>query len=96
MKSYLTLLAAASVLASTAVAAAEELSRGTIKKIDVAGQRVTIAHGPIKNLGMMPMTMTFKVKEPALIKAVSVGDEVRFRVEMVDGDYTVVRIEPAK
>ncbi|MFN4148906.1 MAG: copper-binding protein [Rhodocyclaceae bacterium] len=96
MKSYITLLAATSVLVSTTVAAAEELSEGTIKKIDVAGQRLTIAHGPIKNLGMMAMTMSFKVKDAAMLKAIKEGDKVRFRVEMVDGDYTVVRIEPAK
>ncbi|MFN6960873.1 MAG: copper-binding protein [Rhodocyclaceae bacterium] len=96
MKSIVSLLAATSLVFSLAVSAAEELSEGTVKKIDAPTQRIMLAHGPIKNLGMMPMTMMFKVKDAAMLKAVKEGDKVRFRVEILDGDYTVVRIEPAK
>lgn len=96
MKSLFSSLAVASLVFSIHAVAAEELSEGTIKKIDTAGQRLMLAHGPIKNLGMMPMTMMFKVKDAAMLKTVSVGDKVRFRVEYLDGEYTVVRIEPAK
>ncbi|WP_126444072.1 copper-binding protein [Sulfuricystis multivorans] len=96
MKSLVSLLAAASLLVSVHVSAAEELSEGTVKKIDVPTQRIMLAHGPIENLGMMPMTMMFKVKEPAMLKTVSVGDKVRFRVEYIDGNYTITRLEPAK
>ncbi|MDI6751184.1 MAG: copper-binding protein [Rhodocyclaceae bacterium] len=96
MKSLASLLAAASLLFSAHVSAAEELSEGTVKKIDAPAQRIMLAHGPIKNLGMMPMTMMFKVKEPAMLKAVSVGDKVRFRVEDIGGNYTITRLERAK
>ncbi|MEW5782386.1 MAG: copper-binding protein [Pseudomonadota bacterium] len=96
MKSLASLLAAASLLVSAHVSAAEELSEGIVKKIDAPTQRIMLAHGPIKNLGMMPMTMMFKVKEPAMLKAVSVGDKVRFRVEDIGGNYTITRLEAAK
>lgn len=96
MKSLLSTLAAASLILTFPAVAAEELSEGTVKKIDAPTQRVMLQHGPIKNLGMPPMTMMFKVKEPAMLKAVSVGDKVRFRVEYIGGEYLVVRIEPAK
>ncbi|WP_131110442.1 copper-binding protein [Sulfuricystis thermophila] len=96
MKSLASLLAAASLLVSAHVSAAEELSEGIVKKIDAPTQRIMLAHGPIKNLGMMPMTMMFKVKEPAMLKAVSVGDKVRFRVEDIGGNYTITRLERAK
>ncbi len=76
--------------------AAADLSEGTVKKIDTPSQRVMLAHGPIANLGMGPMTMMFKVKDAALLKPLKVGDKVRFRVEDVGGDYTIVRIEAAK
>lgn len=72
------------------------LSEGTVKKIDAASQRVMLAHGPIENIGMGPMTMMFKVKDPAMLKQLKDGEKVRFRVEDVGGEYTVVRIEAAK
>lgn len=96
MKSIVSLLAATSLFFSINVFAAEELSEGTVKKIDAPTQRIMLAHGPIKNLGMMPMTMMFKVKEPAMLKAVSVGDKVRFRVEDLGGNYTITHLEAAK
>jgi Cu(I)/Ag(I) efflux system periplasmic protein CusF len=37
------------------------LSQGTIKKIDKAAGRITIAHGRLENLAMPAITMTFKV-----------------------------------
>lgn len=98
MKTILRALAIASLVLSLPLSAADNaaLSEGTIKKIDPSGQRVTLAHGQIANINMPPMTMSFKVKEAALLKVVKEGDKVRFRVEDIGGDYTVVRIEPAK
>ncbi|MEW6163945.1 MAG: copper-binding protein [Pseudomonadota bacterium] len=90
-------LATACLLAGTSLfAIAADLSEGTVKKIDTASQRVMLAHGPIENLGMPPMTMMFKVKDAAMLKKLKDGEKVRFRVEEVDGAYTIVRIEPAK
>lgn len=103
MKSVLRALAAFSAVASlvlplSAFAAdnAAALSEGTVKKIDAATQRVMLSHGPIENIGMGPMTMMFKVKDPAMLKKLKDGEKVRFRVEDVGGDYTIVRIEAAK
>jgi Cu/Ag efflux protein CusF len=103
MKSlFLRALAVASLLlplsASFALSAteADALSEGTVKKIDVASQRVMLAHGPIANIGMPSMTMMFKVKDPAMLKPLKDGAKVRFRVEELGGEYTVVRIDPAK
>lgn len=95
LRTFRTLLAAASLLFPVSLFAADTLSEGTIKKIDAASQRVMLAHGPIANLGMPPMTMMFKVKDAALLKPLKEGDKVRFRVEDVGGDYTIVRIEAA-
>jgi Cu/Ag efflux protein CusF len=73
-----------------------ELSEGTVKKIDQSTHRVMLAHGPIANIGMPPMTMMFKVMDPAMLKKLKDGDKVRFRVEEIEGDYTIVRIEAVK
>ncbi len=96
MKFVLRALAIASLVLPFSLFAADDLSEGTVKKIDAPSQRVMLAHGPIKNLGMMPMTMMFKVKDPAMLKQIKDGQKVRFRVEDVGGEYTIVRIEAAK
>jgi Cu/Ag efflux protein CusF len=99
MKSILRALAIASLalpLAAFPAEKADALSEGTVKKIDVANQRVMLKHGAIANLGMAPMTMMFKVRDPAQLKKLKDGDQVRFRAEEIGGDYTVVRIEPAR
>ena len=99
-KALLFLLAVASketaLLLPFSLFAADNLSEGTVKKIDTATQRVMLAHGPIANLGMGPMTMMFKVKEPAMLKTLKDGDKVRFRVEDIGGAYTIVHIEAKK
>lgn len=48
---------------STAVAT--KMVDGQVKKIDKAAGKVTLAHGPLANLGMdiHPMTMVFRVKD---------------------------------
>lgn len=96
MKSILRTLAIATLLAPFSLFAADGLSEGTVKKIDAPSQRVMLAHGPIANIGMAPMTMMFKVKDPAMLKQLKDGDKVRFRVEDVGGEYTIVRIQAAK
>ena len=69
---------------------------GVIKKLDLAAGKVTIAHGEIVNLKMPPMTMSFKAKDPAMLKPWKEGDKVRFRSADVKGTLTVISIEAAK
>ena len=98
MKSVFRALAVASLLTpfSLSVFAADKLAEGTVKKIDAPTQRVMLAHGRIESIGMMPMTMMFKVKDAAMLKPLKVGDAVRFHVEDIGGDYTITRIEAKK
>jgi Cu/Ag efflux protein CusF len=80
--------------AIAAAPAAEEMSKGEVRKVDKDAQKITIKHGPISNLDMPPMTMVFRVKDPALLDKVSPGDKIQFLADKVDGAYTVTRIEP--
>jgi Cu(I)/Ag(I) efflux system protein CusF len=72
------------------------LSEGTIRRLDRGVGSVTLTHGPIENLGMSAMTMTFSFKKGVVPVALKEGDKVRFRAEEKDGQYRVVRIEAAK
>src|SRR6266849_1994975 len=40
---------------------------GTVKKVDAAAGTVTIAHGPIRSINWPAMSMTFAVKDKALL-----------------------------
>jgi Cu/Ag efflux protein CusF len=82
--------------AMPAASAAAQMSQGEVRKVDKDAQKITIKHGPIDNLGMPPMTMVFRVKDPAMLDQVKPGDKVRFSADKVGGAYTVMNMEPAK
>lgn len=54
---------------------------GVIRELDRVNSRIKIDHGPIPSIGMPSMTMTFKVKNPALLDHVKQGDRVNFEIE---------------
>ena len=75
-------------------AATADLSEGEVVRWDAASAKVTLRHGPIRNLDMPPMTMVFRVTDPAQAAQVKPGAKVRFRAEQQAGAYVVTRIEP--
>lgn len=83
--------------AATATLAAGAAISGEVKKIDEGAGKITLKHGPAKSLGMDdPMTMVYRVKDPAMLKQVKVGDKVTFEAEEAASGYTVTRMERAK
>ena len=84
--------------AQTATPAAKEMSDAEIRKFDKEAKKVTLKHGPIKNLEMPGMTMVFQVRDPALIEKLSklaVGDKIKFSAEQLQGAYVVTGAEKA-
>jgi len=71
----------------------DSMSHGEVKKVDAAAGKLTIKHGPLENLGMDGMTMVFKVKDPAMLSQVEVGDKIDFVAEEIDGALTVVKLQ---
>jgi len=70
---------------------------GEVRKIDEGAGKITLKHGPAKSLGMEePMTMVYRVKDPAMLKQLKVGDKVTFEAEEAASGYTVTRMEKAK
>lgn len=76
--------------------AAAELTDGEIKKIDKEAGKITMRHGEIKNLNMAAMTMVLRVKEPAMLDQVAVGDKVKFAADRVNGAVTIVQMQKAQ
>ncbi len=72
------------------------LADGEVKKIDKSAGKVTIKHGPLEALDMPPMTMVFRVKDPAMLDSMKTGDKIRFKAEKDGGTYTVSEVQPAK
>ena len=69
---------------------------GEVKKIDKAAGKVTLKHGPIKNLDMDGMTMVLRVKDPAMLKKVKVGDKVQFEAERAAEGVTITKIQKTR
>ncbi|WP_454655844.1 copper-binding protein [Bosea beijingensis] len=79
-----------------ALPAAAQSVNGTVTKIDEAQGKLTINHGPIKNLDMDAMTMVFRAGDPAMLKGLKAGTKVKFDVDRVNGQLTVTKLQPAK
>jgi Cu(I)/Ag(I) efflux system protein CusF len=77
----------------TSSASAASMSEGEIKKIDKEAGKVTIKHGPLTNLDMPAMTMVFRVKDPAMLDQVKVGDKISFVADKLNGQITVTQVE---
>lgn len=72
------------------------LAEGEVKKVDKGAGRVTIKHGPLTTLDMPPMTMVFRVKDPAMLDQLKAGDNIRFKAEKIGGNYTVTEYQSVK
>ncbi|MBX3562670.1 MAG: efflux RND transporter periplasmic adaptor subunit [Sphingomonas sp.] len=70
---------------------------GTVRSIDGERRTVTIEHGPIPALNWPAMTMTFAVREPAMLRGLARGDRVAFAVrpQPEGGAYVLERIAQA-
>jgi Cu(I)/Ag(I) efflux system protein CusF len=89
------LAATAAPTAGAAEANPRPMSRGEIVKIDAGSAKITIKHGPLLNLNMPPMTMTFKVRDSALLGQLKAGDAIDFVAEQRDGALVVTALEAA-
>jgi Cu/Ag efflux protein CusF len=71
-------------------------TQGEVRKVDKEGKKLTIKHGPLKNLDMPGMTMVFQVEDETVLDKVQVGEKVQFLAEKIDGKFTVTRLEPLR
>jgi Cu/Ag efflux protein CusF len=79
-----------------ALPAAAQSVNGTVTKVDQAQAKLTINHGPIKNLDMDSMTMVFKASDPAMLKGLKSGDKIKFDADRVNGQITVTKLQKTK
>lgn len=89
------LVAGIALIALASTVQAQSIN-GTVKKIDDAQGKLTIDHGPIKNLDMDSMTMVFRAADPAMLKGLKAGDKIKFDADRVNGQITVTKLQKSK
>jgi Cu(I)/Ag(I) efflux system protein CusF len=78
---------------AAAAPASAEWAEAEVRRVDAANGRVTLRHGPIRNLDMPPMTMVFHVRDPGLLAALKNGDKIRFQAVAEGGKYVLTQID---
>ena len=64
-----------------------------MKKVDSAGGKVTIAHGPIATMKWPAMSMTFTVKDKALLGKFSQDKKVEFDFVEQGSAYVITSVK---
>ena len=76
----------------------KDMAEAEVRKVDKDAKKITLKHGPIKNLEMPGMTMVFQVRDAALLDKLSLltpGDKIMFTAEQLQGAYVVTGAEKA-
>ena len=74
--------------------AQSELVRGQVTRIDQSAGKITIRHGPMPKFELDEgHTMVFRVQDAAMLKAVKVGDKIKFEADRINGQFTVTKIQ---
>jgi Cu(I)/Ag(I) efflux system protein CusF len=87
---------AAAIAAKPAAAASVALTEGEVRKVDKAAGKITIKHDAMPKFDMPPMTMAYRVKDKAMLEHLKPGDQIKFDVDGVGGEFTVLRLEKVK
>ena len=82
----------AAVLFTVPVLADGNMAKAEVVKVDKSAGKVTLKHGPIKNLDMDSMTMVFRVADPSMLDKVKAGDRIEFEADRINGAITVTKI----
>lgn len=85
-----------SMKAKPAAAASAAMTEGEVRKVDKAAGKITIKHGPMPKFDMPPMTMAYRVKDKTMLDHLKPGDKIKFDVDGVGGEFTVLRLEKVK
>ena len=72
------------------------MTAGEVKKVDKDTGKVTIKHGPIKNLDMPGMTMVFRANDAAMLDQLKEGDKINFTADKLNGAFTLMQVEQVK
>jgi Cu(I)/Ag(I) efflux system periplasmic protein CusF len=64
-------------------------AKGTVKSVDNKAQTVTLDHEPVQSMSWPAMTMTFKVRDKAVMDKLAQGRKVEVDFEQRGKDYVI-------
>ena len=73
--------------------AAPHKATGVVTRVDPARSKVTIKHGPVQSLEWPAMTMTFTVKDKAVLEKMRKGRKVDFEFQEQGSDYVITSVK---
>ncbi len=79
--------------AKPAAAASAAWTEGEVRKVDKAAGKLTIKHGAMPKFDMPPMTMVYRVEDKSMLDQLKPGDKIKFDVDGVGGQFTVIRLK---
>jgi len=82
--------------AKPAAPAGGALTDGEVRKVDKTAGKISIKHGAMPKFDMPPMTMVYRVKDKAMLESLKPGDKIKFDVDGVGSEFTVLHLEKAK
>ena len=68
------------------------MAEGVVRKLDVNNRKLTIKHGPIANLNMSGMTMSFKAKAGVVLDDIKEGDAIVFSAIEENDQYVLTQL----
>ena len=77
----------------TKAQAATYKASGVVKKVDAAKGSITLAHGPVPALKWPAMTMSFNVKDKALLEKLVVNRKIDFEFVEEGKSYVVTTVK---
>ena len=80
---------------SSAAMPTKDMAEAEVRRVDKDSKKVTLKHGPIKNLDMPSMTMVFQVRDAALFDKLVAGEKIMFTAEQLQGAYVITGVEKA-
>ena len=66
---------------------------GTVSKVDAEKGSVTIAHGPVESMKWPAMTMTFKVKDKAMLDKLAKDQKVDFEFKEEGKEHVITNVK---
>lgn len=73
----------------------KDMVEAEVRKVDKEAKKVTLKHGPIKNLDMPGMTMVFQVRDEKLFDKLIAGETIKFTAEQLQGAFVITSVEKA-
>jgi len=67
--------------------------KGIVQHVDEDAAEVTIRHGPMPELNMRPMTMSYRLRDGRLLAGVQPQQEIEFQVRFDGRDYVITAVK---